>query len=233
VQYFVDIVLVPGHPATREVLEHLVDAMARLFASSTWLHIGGDEVPDRSWSASPIARRLGSERGATTTRELEAVFHRDLVALIRDRTGRQVGAWQEAAESGGVDPGDGYVIGWRAAGDSRALAAAGYDVVVSPGQAYYLDMALDDRWDSPGGSWAGSSSLDEVCAFDPVAGWSDTERARVLGVQACLWSEHVHDRDVFEHLLLPRLDAIAERAWTGHIHGGPTSLHHRATLPTA
>jgi hexosaminidase len=46
-----------------------------------------------------------------------------------------------------------------------------------------------------------------------AAGWSDAERANLLGVQACLWTEHVHDRPTIERLLFPRLTAFAERAW--------------------
>jgi hexosaminidase len=54
-----------------------------------------------------------------------------------------------------------------------------------------------------------------VCEFEPGRGWTADERRHLLGVQACLWTEHVHDDAMLRHLLLPRLDALAERAWTG------------------
>ena len=228
VQHFVDNVLVPGHPATVPFLEAVFDALAAAFPTSPWLHIGGDEVPAGAWSGSPIVARLRAEHGLDATRDVEGHFHRHLVELIRRRTGRRVGAWQEAAESGGVSPGDGYVVGWKDVEASRSMAAVGHDVVVAPAQAYYLDMALDDDWASPGASWAGATSFDDVCAFDPEDGWTDDERAHLLGVQACLWCEHVVDRATMEHLLFPRLDAVAERAWTGRIVGGPGSLLRRA-----
>ena len=53
------------------------------------------------------------------------------------------------------DPDDGYVVGWKSAADCRRLAAAGYDVVASPAEVYYLDMAADTDWYAPGTSWAG------------------------------------------------------------------------------
>lgn len=232
VQYFVDNVLVPGHPETQPFVEAVIDAVAALFPTSPVIHIGGDEVPEGAWQRSPIVAELVSERSLSGVSDVEAAFHRDLVATIRDRTGRRVGAWQEAAEAGGVEPGDGYVIGWRTVEASRDLAAKGYDVVVSPGQAYYLDMAVDDDWTTPGASWAGSTSLDDVCAFDPAAGWSDDERAHLLGIQACLWTEHVPNEATLHQRLFPRLDAIAERAWTGTIRGGRRSLEHRAAVIT-
>jgi hexosaminidase len=148
--------------------------------------------------------------------------------MIRERFGRSVGAWQEAAESGGLRPGDGYVVGWRSADACRRLAATGYDVVVAPGQAYYLDMADDAGWTTPGASWAGTTSFADVCGFEPDAGWSPGERTRLLGVQGCLWTEHAGDETALLDRLFPRLDAIAERAWTGRIVGGPAALAWRS-----
>lgn len=228
VQYFVDNVLVPGLAATGEFVADVVDAVADLFPSSPWIHIGGDEVPAGAWAGSPVVAELRRAHGLDTTRDVEAHFHRELVATVRARTGRCVGAWQEAADSGGVRPGDGYVVGWTSAAASRGLAAAGHDVVAAPGEAYYLDMAVDDRWETPGASWAGVTSLADVCAFDPVAGWDATEREHLLGVQACLWTEHVRDAATLWQRLFPRLDAVAERAWTGRIVGGPADLAARS-----
>ena len=60
---------------------------------------------------------------------------------------------------------------------SRRLAAAGYPVVAAPAERYYLDMATSTDWYEPGDGWAGSSSLADIEAFDPTAGWSAAERA--------------------------------------------------------
>jgi len=232
VQYYTDNVLVPGHPQTAPFVEAVIDAVAALFPSSPWIHIGGDEVPQGAWRGSPVVAEYLGARDLSSTRDVEAAFHRDVVRVIRERAGRSVAAWQEAAESGGIAPGDGYVIGWRTVEASRELAAKGYDVVVSPGQAYYLDMAVDADWNTPGASWAGHTSFARVCEFDPEHGWSAEQRAHLLGVQACLWTETVHDEQVVERFLFPRLDAIAERGWTGRIEGGASSLYRRAAVAT-
>lgn len=230
VQFFTDNVLVPGHPGTAEFVGRLVDGVATLFPSSPVIHIGGDEVPEGAWRGSPIVADLKQRRGLSTTSDVEAAFHRDLIETIRARTGRRIGAWQEAAESGGVQPGDGYLVGWRTVDASRRLAQQGYDVVVAPGQAYYLDMAIDDDWSTAGSSWAGATSLADVCDFDPEEGWSPAELAHLVGIQACLWGEHVTDEETLHRFLFPRLDAIAERAWTGTIAGGAGSLARRSAL---
>ena len=90
-------------------------------------------------------------------------------------------------------------------------------------------MALDDDWTSPGASWAGTVGLEDVCAFEPGAGWSDDARQHLLGVQACVWTEHIPSAAAFDALVFPRLDAIAERAWLGRVEGGAASVASRAS----
>src|SRR5690606_12672392 len=130
------------------------------------------------------------------------------------RKGKITGAWEEAAQGGGLDRAQSYLVGWHTVEASQQLAADGYNVVVAPGQAYYLDMANTADWHEPGAAWAGCASPQQTYAFDPTAGWSATERERLLGVQACIWSEPMNDRAVFDRLVFPRLSAIAETAWT-------------------
>ena len=51
-------------------------------------------------------------------------------------------------------------------------------------------------------------------AYDPGGGWPKQIQPRLLGVQACLWSEKRDDRPLFDRIAFPRLSAIAESAWT-------------------
>ena len=213
VQYFVDNVLVPGLPSTRPFLEAVFGELADLFPGP-WVHLGGDEVPAGAWAGSPAAHRYAAERGLDGPDAIASAFMADVIDLVKAATGRRIGVWQEAAESGALHPDDGYVVGWKSGADCRRLAAAGYQVVAAPAEVYYLDMAVDTEWDSPGASWAGSSSVADIEVYDVTADWSDTERANLLGIQACLWTEHVHDHATLHSLLIPRLDAIAASAWT-------------------
>jgi hypothetical protein len=181
--------------AARTVADVVIDALADRDAPVIGLATGssplgayrllidacGDEVAAGAWSGPPLAQAWSATRGAGTSQEIGAVFLREVIDLVRRTTGRRVGVWQEGAESGALRPDDGYVVGWRSSEASRRLAALGYDVVSAPAEAYYLDMAASSDWYEPGTSWAGHTSVADIAAFDPTAGWSAAERARLLG----------------------------------------------------
>ncbi len=214
IQSFPNNCLNPAVEATYGVVETILAELVELFPSR-YFHVGADEVPEEAWHASPLANGLRRQLGVTGAAPLQALFLQRLQAFLTAR-GKVTGAWEEASHGGGIDRSNCYLVGWRTADGSQALAAEGYDVVVAPGQAYYLDMANSDDWAECGAGWAGWSSLEKTYGFEPAAGWSEAERSRLLGVQACIWSEPMTDRAVFDRLVFPRLSAIAETGWSHH-----------------
>ena len=107
-----------------------------------------------------------------------------------------------------------YLVGWQNPEISQHLARDGYKVVVAPAPFYYLNMAHAADWHECGAGWAGWSSRQRTYEFDPAAGWSEADKQNLLGIQGCIWSEHMSDRGVFNRLIFPRLSAIAETAWS-------------------
>ena len=212
IQGFPNNCLNPAVPAVYPVLETILAELCDLFPSR-YVHVGADEVPEQAWSGSPLAQALLAERGGGGASVLQAHLLRRVQAMLTG-FGRITGAWEEAAGGGGIDAANCYLVGWHTVAASQRLAAAGYDVVVSPGQAYYLDMANGPEWAEPGAHWAGWSSPEATYGFDPAAGWDGAQRSRLMGVQACIWSEPMTHRGVFERLVFPRLSAIAETGWT-------------------
>jgi hexosaminidase len=237
VQGFPNNCLNPALPATYPVIRTILDELIALFPSK-FVHVGADEVPLAAWSGSPLALARLEEIGGPALAAAHAALrdttgHHDgadaiegsatalLQAEFLGRIQRHLasrgcvtGGWQEAAHGDVIDRDESYLVGWRDVAASGRLAAEGHAIVVSPGQAYYLDMALSSDWDEPGAGWAGWSGLRETYEFDPVAGWTRPQLARLMGVQACIWSEPMADRAVFDRLVFPRLSAIAETAWT-------------------
>lgn len=212
IQYFPNNCLNPGVEETYAALETIFAELLELFPSR-YFHVGADEVPEDAWQTSPKAQALARKLGATGPAPLQAHLLKRLQTFLTEN-GRITGAWEEASHGGGIDKANCYLVGWREKATSRKLAAEGYDVVVAPGQAYYLDMANGEDWYECGAAWAGYSSPEATYRYDPAIGWSAAEREHLLGVQACIWSEPMVDRAVFDRLVFPRLSAIAERGWS-------------------
>ena len=212
IQAFPNNSLNPGVGAVYTAVETILGELVELFPSQ-YFHVGADEVPANAWETSPLAQGLLQKLDGDGTAALQAHFLQRVQTFL-SRKGKITGAWEEAAHGGGIERERCYLVGWQNAEAGRKLAAEGYDVVVAPGQAYYLDMANSANWHEPGASWAGHSSPESTYAFDPADGWSAAEKAKLLGVQACIWSEPMTDRAVFDRLVFPRLSAIAETGWT-------------------
>ena len=202
----------PAVPKTYDFLQTVFDELGRLFPSP-WIHIGGDEVPEHAWLGSPLARALMQDHGWKHVAQLQSHFLRRVQEMLR-RLGRHTGAWEEAALGGGIDARDSYLVAWQNSANGITLAEQGYDVVLAPAEAYYLNMAQSDDWWDPGASWGGTVPLERTYAYDPGGGWPKQIQAQLLGVQACLWSEKLDDRWLFNRIAFPRLSAIAESAWT-------------------
>jgi hexosaminidase len=64
--------------------------------------------------------------------------------------------------------------------------------------------------------WAGIVSTEKVYSFDPIgfAELNDEERTRILGAQACLWTEFVEGPERADYQTYPRLCALAEVVWS-------------------
>ncbi|WP_193337081.1 beta-N-acetylhexosaminidase [Devosia beringensis] len=237
VQGFPNNSLNPAYEPVYKFIETVVDEVLELFPAGIF-HLGADEVPLAAWSGSPLAldmieklggpemrakherqfNQLGNHHGAdeiegSPTALIQAAFIRRVHDYIASK-GAITGGWEEAAHGNAVDKDKSFVIGWRNVEINAALAEKGFDIVVSPGQRYYLDMANGVNWAEPGAGWAGWSGPQETYEFEARAGFSEQGLTHLLGIQACIWSESMTDRAIFDRLVFPRLSAIAEAGWT-------------------
>jgi hexosaminidase len=213
VQGYPNNALNPAMPATYEFLETVFDEMVELFPSP-YIHIGGDEVANGSWLASPMAKKLMEDEGITDgTFGLQSYFLKKVKAMLTAR-GRKLAGWNEVSHGGGVASKDTLLMAWENPQAGIRLAREGYDVVVTPGQAYYLDMAQAIAFQEPGASWAGTVPPAHTYGYEAAGEFPEELKHKLKGVQACIWSEHFLSRGYFNRLVFPRLPAVAEAAWT-------------------
>ncbi|MEA3533167.1 beta-N-acetylhexosaminidase [Rhizobium sp. CC-YZS058] len=212
VQGFPNNALNPAVDFTYTFLETVFDEMVTLFPSE-YLHVGGDEVAHGSWLASPQAKALMEREGIDGTFALQSYFLKRVKAMLTAR-GKKLAGWNEVAHGGGVGAEGTLLMAWENPKVGIELAEQGYEVVMTPGQAYYLDMVQDDAFQEPGASWAGTVPPGHTYAYEAAGDFPDALQDRLKGVQACIWSEHFLSRGYFNRLVFPRLPAIAEAAWT-------------------
>ncbi|MTI17976.1 beta-N-acetylhexosaminidase [Rhodobacteraceae bacterium RKSG542] len=202
----------PAMEETYIFLDKLFDELVSLFPFR-YIHVGGDEVSENAWLHSPRARALMEREGLKNTFDLQAYFLKRVQDMLHQR-GKRLAGWEEVSLGTGVSREDTLLFPWQAPEVGINLAEQGYDVVMAPGQAYYLDMAQSDDWYEPGASWAGTVPPEHTYTYEPEGDFPEELRPRMKGVQACIWCEHFLTRAYFNRLVFPRLCAIAEAGWT-------------------
>ena len=212
VQGFANNALNPAVELTWTMLEAVFDDLIELFPSA-YLHVGGDEVAEGAWLSSPLTVRLMKDLGLDDAEVLQSHFMRRVQARLT-RRGRQLAGWNEVGNGAGVEPEGTLLTVWQKAAIGAGLAQRGYDIVMAPAEAYYLDIAHADGWDEIGMSWAGATSLEATYAYEVGDDIPSDLLPRLKGIQACIWTELIDSRAHFNHLVFPRLAAVAEAGWT-------------------
>ncbi len=211
VQGYPNNALNPGVEAVWPVVETILDGLADLFPFDV-VHLGGDEVDALSWSQSPAAQALVEREGlAPGAAPLQSYFLRRVQQMLRAR-GRRMAGWDECADGGGVEP-DALLFAWRSQERVATLIADGYEVVGTPGQAYYLDMIETAGWDAPGTFWAGVSTPENSYAYEATDGLPEGP-GKLAGIQGCMWTEQIDSVARFNDIAFPRWSVVAEAGWS-------------------
>jgi hexosaminidase len=246
-QYYTDNVMNPGLESTYRFIDHVVTQVAALHRAAgvplRTIHVGGDELANGAWEQSPASRALMQKQKFATTADLWDYFYDRVDAIVR-RQGMFASGWEEIASRKTQLDGrrklipnphftqrgfSAYVWNNTAGAEDFAyrLANAGYDVVLAPVTAMYMDQSYNANPDEPGVNWGAYIELDDVYDFIPFNylkngapaarigkdALTDYGRAHVRGLEATLFTETVRDPLRIDYLVMPRLLAVAERAW--------------------
>ena len=200
----------PAMPKTWNVLEKIVDEISDLFPFNH-LHLGCDELPENTWMSSPRARALMATNGLETTQDLQGWTIAKLATYAVTK-GQRPAAWEEAAQGSNGGIGNNAILfSWTGQGPGLDAARAGYDVVMTPAQHVYLDMAHSDDPNDWGASWAAFVGLRDTVLWDPIPDPALAER--IIGVQGAFWSEFTTQDAQMWPMLMPRMLGVAMQAW--------------------
>jgi hexosaminidase len=186
----------PTLEPTYQFLDAFIGEMAALFPDE-YFHIGGDEVNGKQWDANQSIQGFLHAQGIKGNEALQAYFTRRVQAVVAKHGKKMIG-WDEILSKD--MPHNIVVQSWRGQKALADAARQGVSGILSNG--YYLDLGY---------------SAAHHYAVDPLgegaAGLTEEQKQRVLGGEACMWSEFV-TRELLDTRVWPRMAAIAERFWS-------------------
>ncbi len=197
------VIFCPGKDDTFDFVEQLLTEVMDLFPSKRF-HIGGDEAPKTAWKKCPHCKKRMTELGLTKDEDLQGYFSQQVNEVLKKR-GKQAICWNETLLASNY-PADIQVQYW-----TLQHREAMQEFAEQGGQWIYSDM-FEFYFDYP----YSMSSVEKVYTTIPHLGKKDfADNKGLLGMEACLWTEHITEGRRLENLLFPRIYALAEICWYG------------------
>lgn len=229
-QAFHDNVMNPALPGPYKFMEKVIDEIALMYKEAgvplTAIHIGGDEVPRGAWNGAPSALALIKNKNLKDEKGLHAYFVQQLAKILSQR-GIKMNGWQEIAightpeYNAEIAPLVGGVNCWSTlpshghGGVTREAVNAGYPIILSNVNHFYLDMTYNYHPLEKGLNWGGT--VDE---FNSLAGYpaqlcptDSTTPGRIIGISGHVFAETMRSFPQLQSFLLPKMLGLAERAW--------------------
>lgn len=202
-----------GNEDTFKFIEDVLSEVVELFPGEVF-HIGGDEAPKDRWKVCAKCQARIKENNLKDEYELQAYFIKRVQAFLKTKNKKIIG-WDEILE-GSLAP-NAMVMSWRGTKGGIAAAKMKHDVVMSPGTHLYFDYYQGEADLEPphGRIRALPLPVQRVYEYEPVPTELTIDEAKhIKGLQANVWTEVLHSREGVEHMIFPRITAVAEIGWT-------------------
>lgn len=203
---------------TKETFSFLEDVLTEVMDlfPGQYIHLGGDECPKDQWKACPDCQKLIQKEHLGNEDGLQSYFMKQMETFLQARGRRMVG-WDELLD-GGISR-NATIMSWRGESGGIKAATMGNDVIMTPVDHCYFDsyqgppetepLAIGNRLD-----------LKKVYHYQPIPKVLQTsERKRVLGAQANVWTEYIRSPKEVEYMIFPRMQALAEVLWLNDKRG--------------
>ena len=207
------LVYCPGKESTFEFLQGVLDEIIDLFPAP-YIHIGGDECKKDEWKACPNCQQRIAAEGLADEKALQSYTIRRIEQYVRAK-GKRIIGWDEIAE-GGLSKTAVVMSRFGPASVGKCIDN-GNKVILCQGKYCYFDYyQWPDHSKEPRAHSGGDGNLNVEVAysFDPKSLYSRAQMENVMGVECCLWTEYVPEFGHLQYMLVPRIDAFSEVAWS-------------------
>ena len=177
----------------KESSYRFIDDVVKEVAAMTpgpYFHIGGDEV-------------------ASLPESLYVRFVERAQKIVNKHGKRMIG-WEEITKAKLLPTT--IAQQWKSDSVTAALQY-GSKLIMSPSNRAYLDMKYT-QGSELGLTWSALIEVKDSYDWDPATYMPGVTDANIIGVEAPIWGETVRNITAVEYLVLPRLPALAEVAWT-------------------
>jgi hexosaminidase len=208
-------VLSPCMDSTYKVITNILDEVADLFPGK-YIHIGSDERAKDAWGSSPKCIAMMNKLNFIDTDQLQNYFSKRIQTILANKQ-KAIGGWEEIIKGGDLDLNlNPLIYSWTDIDHGIQAAKLGYDVVMSPSQYLYLELAYSPDPHEPGDYWAGYVDTFMVYSYRPIVASRVTPdiAGKIKGIEGDLWSEFIDSPERLDYFAFPKMAALAEVAWT-------------------
>lgn len=191
-----------GKDRVRQFVLDVIDEVSSLFPAP-YFHIGGDEAPRDEWKKCPCCQSTMKKNGIASEDDLQGWFNNIVLEHLKSKGKRMIG-WNEILSAKNLDK-TAIAQYWTPKRDKNAekYINNGGKMIMSNHQSFYFDMTYAQY------------SLKNTYKYSPVSfGVNEKNIKNVLGVEGELWTEWIGSRDKLEMNYYPRVQALAEAAWS-------------------
>lgn len=195
-------ILCPGKESTFDFLEEFFAEIMRLFADCEYIHLGGDEVIPTNWANCADCKKKMEELGITDPLKLQDYFSERLINIVK-KYNKKLIMWADGIH----DKVDKDVIlqywTWEMIPSMIEKINNGRDTIYSPCCQCYFDNSYVEL---PLKTTYGRGIV--------LKGLTRKGLGKIFGMECDMWREYIRTNDFMEFMMLPRLHAFSESAWT-------------------
>ncbi|MCF0135069.1 MAG: beta-N-acetylhexosaminidase [Lachnospiraceae bacterium] len=196
-------ILCPGKEETLNFLKELLEEVTELFPGE-YFHIGGDEAPKAAWKVCPHCQAKIRELGLNGEEDLQGWITTELIRFLKEKGKTAIG-WNEMLYSGAKEGAVAQYWNEMKPGETR------HKKQIEQGQKFIMSMLYGSYCDYP----YAMVSLKAMYDYDEtqIRGVKLSED-QLLGMEIPVWTEHIADAEKLEAMIFPRIETLAEHAWS-------------------